>query len=114
MADAGRIKKECKNFEQMIPDYLEGRLSLEKSRMLIGHLRKCTDCNEEMEINYLLTEGIKRAENGETLDLKVELEKLISHTEHRIMTADRLKTALQIVGIAIVFATAVFLIFRFG
>lgn len=96
---------ECKDIESLIPGYLEGRLEVGDARRLLAHLKACPDCRDEMEINFLLEEGIRRVESGETLNLDSELDKKLHATEETLLLLDRIRS-----GIYIVEGTAAFMI----
>ena len=46
----------------MIKDYDEGKLSLKQEERFIKHIMGCDDCKEELEIYYIVTYGLGRAE----------------------------------------------------
>lgn len=48
----------CKNYQKMIKDYDEGRLSLKQEEKFINHIIHCNDCKEELEIYYIVSSGI--------------------------------------------------------
>jgi hypothetical protein len=59
---------------------------------------------EELEINYLLTEGIRRAENGETFNLKSDLGKLIQKTSQRTIRREKARIFFIAAAVTLVFA----------
>jgi len=108
-------KEVCKKIEQSIPLFLEGKLQKAQSAALLEHLKKCPGCREELEINYLLTEGIKRAENGENFNLRADLDELIAKAELRSVRFDRIKRYLISSAVALVLiALAVGVMIFFG
>ena len=48
----------CKNYQNMIKDYDEGKLSLKQEERFIKHIMGCDDCKEELEIYYIVTYGL--------------------------------------------------------
>ncbi len=96
---------DCKSVEQLIPQYLEGNLSPEEVRRMLLHIRNCRDCRDELEINFLLREGIRRVESGETLDLQQELGRKLKHSEKNIALLERIRS-----GILIIEGTAAFVL----
>ena len=48
----------CKNYQKMIKDYDEGRLSLKQEEKFINHIIHCNDCKEELEIYYIVSYGL--------------------------------------------------------
>ena len=41
----------CKNYQKMIKDYDEGRLSLKQEEKFINHIIHCNDCNNDVTYN---------------------------------------------------------------
>lgn len=95
----------CKRADRLIPDYLDGKLGFDDTRFLIRHLKKCTECRDEMEIRFLINEGLKRVESGETLDLKNELERRLERSEWIITLLERVRA-----GVFIIEGTAAFVL----
>ncbi len=107
VSDNIRSKNECKNIEQMLPLYLEGKLGLDDAARVVGHLKTCKECNEELEISYLLNEGVKRVENGETLDVKVELEKKRAHSEKLLHLIKRTRMLVEVIDVTAFFVLVI-------
>lgn len=66
---------DCKSVEKLIPKFLRGECSQKEEEMILAHIRECVDCKEELTIEFLLSEGLNRLEEGESFDLNAELEK---------------------------------------
>ncbi len=113
VSDNIRSKNECKNIEQMLPLYLEGKLGLDDAARVVKHLKTCRECNEELEISYLLNEGVKRVESGETLDVKVELEKKRAHSERILNLIKRTRLLVEVVDITAFFVLVISLVVFF-
>ena len=96
---------DCKDIVSKIPGYLDGKLEPEDAAKLLSHLKACPDCRDEMEINFLLREGIRRVESGETLNLDNELDRKLKATEDMLAVLDRIRS-----GICIVEGTAAFML----
>lgn len=73
---------DCKQVEKMIPQFLDDDLTTEELREFMEHIENCTDCKEELTIEFLVSEGLVRLENGAVFDLQKEL-------SERIVTAER-------------------------
>ena len=71
----------CKDYEKMIPDFLADKLDAKTAEKFIGHIEKCPECMEEVSIQYLITEGMNRLEEGNTFELQKELGKLIEENK---------------------------------
>ena len=64
----------CKEFEKNIPDFISGKLDFLTLQELGEHMEKCPGCKEELVIQFLVTEGMQRLEDGDAFDLQKELE----------------------------------------
>ncbi len=93
----------CKDIQALIPGYLSGRLSLKEARVFTAHLKRCRDCREEIEISYLVDEGIARLESGETIDLHADLEDMLADTEEAIQRLTQFGTAVNLIEMTAVF-----------
>lgn len=69
-----------KHIDQFIKDELEGRELWD----FIKHIMECPECMEELEIQYLVSEGIQHLEKGSTFDLQGQLDKKIEKAEKKI------------------------------
>ncbi len=98
----------------MLPLYLEGKLTPEDAKKVVKHLKTCRECNEELEISYLLSEGVKRVEIGDTLDLKVELEKKRQHSEKVLLFINRFRLMIEVADITAFFILIISLIVFFA
>ena len=103
MKENGRNEKSCKEIQGLIPRYLSGNLSLKEARAFTGHLKKCSDCREEIEISYLVDQGIARVESGETIDLHADLETMLTDTEEAIQRLTQFSTAVYLFEMTAVF-----------
>jgi len=65
---------ECNEFEKSIPDFLNHRMNFLEIKKFREHVEHCQECSEELEIQFLVTAGMKRLEEGDAFDLKNELE----------------------------------------
>lgn len=63
----------CKEAEKMIPLFLEDELETDELREFMEHIDKCSECKEELTIQFLVTEGMARLETGNVFDLQNEL-----------------------------------------
>ncbi len=79
----------CRRFEQNINNFINNELPAEDMDFFVGHAKKCKECYEELEINYIINVGLKRMEKDSraSFDLKGELERKLKDLEER---SDRL------------------------
>ncbi len=68
---------DCKEYEKMIPEFLNDELDGNSMEKFIAHIENCPECMEELSIQFLITEGMNRLEQGNTFELKKELDILI-------------------------------------
>ena len=95
--------RSCQEIQSLIPGYLAEELTVHEAREFTGHLRKCRDCREEIEISYLLDKGIDRVENGESIDLHADIDKMLSDTEDAVTRLTQFRTAVYLVESTAVF-----------
>ncbi len=103
----------CKDVEDFLQPYLEYRLDNKSTKLLIEHLKECPECMDELEIRYLLYEGLKMLESGRDFNLKAELEKRLYQSEQHVLMIDRLKTSVVLLLCALGILGIVQMIFVF-
>lgn len=105
----------CKDVENFLQPYLEYRLDNGGTEVLIKHLKKCRECRDELEIRYLLHEGLKRLEDGQDFNLKTELEERLYQSEQHLLMIERLKTSVALLSIAVsIFAVVQIILILIG
>lgn len=75
---------DCKEFEKMIPDFIDHKLDYFELKEFDGHMRHCDNCKEELVIQFLVSEGMQRLEEGDAFDLQKELDARISEAGRRL------------------------------
>ncbi len=68
---------DCKEVERLIPEFISDKLDYKNLERFIGHIESCEDCMEELSIQFLVTEGMLRLEDGGAFDLQKELRQRI-------------------------------------
>ncbi len=65
----------CQETQSMILNYLNHNLDHETNKAFIEHIRSCPDCQDELEINYIVMTGMQQLDNDEvfTTDYRKEL-----------------------------------------
>lgn len=71
---------ECREFERLIPDYLAKKLDYPALKRFYEHMEECADCREELDIQFLVAEGMQRLEEGNAFDLQTELAQRLEET----------------------------------
>ncbi len=77
----GKIMLDCKDYEKLIPDFLADKLDSVTAEKFIAHIEQCQECMEEVSIQFLITEGMNRLEQGNTFELSKELGNLIEENK---------------------------------
>ena len=110
----GNRDMDCKQVEKMIPQFLDDDLTTEELREFMEHIENCTDCKEELTIEFLVSEGLVRLENGTVFDLQKELSERIATAERHLHWRENVHMFLYILeGLVAVEAITVAALFVF-
>lgn len=104
---------DCKEFEKLIPDFIEKKLDFVTLNQFNRHRKECDDCKEELVIRFLVTEGIQRLEDGDAFDLQRELDQQLEEAERKIKNHSRLLRigeALEILAIVVIIVAVIWII----
>jgi len=104
---------ECKEFENMIPDFLNDKLNNRQAKEFFEHFESCEICKEELRIQYLIDEGARRLEEGDSFDLNKELDCKIEKTKKILKNRKRANTAIYIMEVVALAAVIFILILVF-
>ena len=74
----------CKEFEKNIRDFIAGKLDFQTLQEFGEHMRECPGCKEELVIQFLVTEGMQRLEDGDAFDLQRELELRLAEAKRKV------------------------------
>ena len=74
----------CKEAEKRIPSFLREDLDGSKLEEFVEHVESCSECKEELSIQFLVTEGLERLEGGNNFNLQEELCMKLEEAGHRI------------------------------
>lgn len=75
---------DCKEFEKLIPGFIEDKLDYSAMKRFSEHMKQCENCKEELIIQFLVTEGVQRLEDGRAFDLQKELEQRLNEANRKI------------------------------
>lgn len=84
----------CKRAEKMIPSFLRDDMDKRERRAFLQHVDHCASCLEELSIQFLVTVGMQRLENGDTFDLNRELRHRLNLEKRHIRVLDSLQSGL--------------------
>lgn len=79
---------DCKEFKRLISDYISDQLDYHTLKQFCSHMDRCEDCREELVIQFLVTEGIQRLEDGRAFDLQRELDQRLEESKKKIKVHD--------------------------
>ena len=100
---------ECKEFEKLIPGFIGRKLDFPTLKRFYEHRESCEECKEELDIQFLVSEGMQRLEDGNAFDLQSELRERLEETRRKI----RVNCAFLYVGIAMELVAACLLVGAF-
>lgn len=84
----------CKQEEKLILPFIRDTLDNRTKRQFLNHLDHCDQCLEELSIQFLVTIGMQRLENGDAFDLNRELRGRIATERRHLHILDSLQGAL--------------------
>lgn len=99
---------DCKEAQRCIHLFLKDELDRDTEFRFVEHIYSCSECMEELTVEYLLVEGINRLENAEDIDVQSELEDRLNRTITRKKVYKQLKAGLFLI------ASMIFCIFLLG
>lgn len=67
----------CKEAEKMIPLFLTKQLNIRELNQFLLHVENCSECMEELTIQYLVMIGTSLLEEGKSFDLRKALNELL-------------------------------------
>lgn len=106
---------DCKDFQDLIPLFLENKINKRQAQSFFEHMNECDECKEEVRIQYLISEGMLRLEEGKGFDLNKELDKKIEDTQKAIKSrtiANSIIYSLEVVAILAVLFILFLVFFR--
>jgi len=75
---------DCKEVQKNITAFLDEELDGRKAQRFLDHIGQCSECREELSIQYLVKEGMVRLEEGGSFDLGKDLNSLITGSYKKI------------------------------
>ncbi len=88
---------DCINYRMNMLPYLKHELSIKKTRKLLSHVESCAECKEELKVQFLVMEGMKRLEYGKTFHLEEDFEKSLKASAREYKRRDTLQKLLLLV-----------------
>lgn len=78
----------------MIPLFIKDEMDNHTKKEFLTHTENCPSCLEELSIQFLVTTGMQRLENGDTFDLNRELHTKITTERRHLHILDSLQSGL--------------------
>lgn len=106
---------ECKDCEKMIPDFIAQKMNYKTLKRFCDHILNCPDCREELTIQFLVSEGMNRLEEGDAFDLNHELAKRMVEARKRLSRTERfirVGSVLELVAMTAVLCVIFWIILR--
>ncbi len=102
-----------KEFEKLIPGFFEDKLDDSAMTRFSEHMKQCENCKEELIIQFLVTEGVQRLEDGRAFDLQKELEQRLNEANRKIKVHGnmiKLGIAIEVAAVCILVGIAVWIL----
>ncbi len=80
---------DCKEYERLIPDFIHKKLNYAITKRFVEHWRNCPNCKEELNIQFLIDEGLVRLEEGGDFDLQKEMHELLQEANRKVRFHER-------------------------
>ena len=103
----------CKEFEKLIPDYVAKKMDYLTLKEFYAHMQACPECKEELTINFLVTDGLQKLEEGDAYDLNEEWSGRVDETKKRLRFNEsiiRIGFWVEVVMIGIIVGVAAWLL----
>lgn len=83
----------CKEAERMVTPYINDELYGDELQAFLAHLENCPDCQEELEIYFMVDAGLKQLDRGYgTFDIIGSLQRRIEESYYRVRRMWMLRT----------------------
>ena len=103
----------CKDIEKLIPYFLDDDLGNEELSEFISHIESCAECKEELTIQFLVKVGMKRLEDGNTFNLRDELELLMRDSKKSLKARRYLVYTSYVLELAVLALGAITVVLSF-
>lgn len=104
---------DCKEFEKLIPGFISQKLDYPALKRFNAHMEKCDNCREELVIQFLVTEGIQRLEDGSAFDLQRELKQRQEETKRKVRFHSsflRAGVAMEVIAVCLILGAVLWIL----
>ncbi len=103
----------CKEAQGMVIPFVRKQLTDEEAEAFLDHVDSCRDCREELEIYYIVEEGIRQLDSdGENYNIKEGLEREMRSCRQRLIRFHGFETARYAADTLIFLCVAVMLLLQ--
>ena len=99
----------CYECKKRIKDFLNDSLNSKNCIAFVEHVKSCNECMEELSIEFLVNEGLKRLDTATSFDLERELNEKINQAYSKAKFYKHFALISSIVVFATAFILGVFL-----
>ena len=96
----------CMEFQKLIPDIINGIVPDEMLEEVLEHVETCSECYDELEINYILQYGLGDDDSAESMDYVGRLERNLNRLRRRLRYIEISKAVLSLINITAYTAVA--------
>lgn len=98
---------DCRNCKHDMWHYLKNNLNDRKTAAVLEHIDSCPSCREELKIQFMVSEGLKRLEDNQNgFNLVNDFNKMIDASKHRCMLLKRTNFVVMYGSLALLAYTA--------
>ena len=102
---------DCKKTVKLIKPFLKDDLDTEDLRDFLAHVEFCDECKEELTIEFLVQEGIKRLETGNVFDLGKELDNCMNNAGKNLRVREGMQWVYYVlIGLIVVAIAAIVMV----
>lgn len=104
----------CQEAERMVTPYINDRLTGEELEAFLNHIEGCKDCQEELEIYFMVDVGLKQLDKGSgTFDIAGDLKRKIEESYGKVSRMWALRTCRYAVNTLSLMALIVTVLLQF-
>lgn len=97
----------CKDADKLIPSFLDDDLDNQELSEFLSHVDECPECREELTIQFLVKVGMRRLEDGNTFNLRQELDNLLIDAKRKLKFRKRLVVSSYCLELAVLIMSVV-------
>ena len=92
----------CKEAEKKIPYFLQDELEGRKRAEFVAHIESCPECEGQLTIQFLVTEGVGKLEEGDDFNLQKALLMKMEGARQKIKINRTLRHVLFCLEVAVI------------